>query len=110
MVLVRVIPHLDHRQVVVSGNAGGCVLSWEATAGDVLSIPLMRAQIRAYQAKERMVQAMDEQPLTDCCVTRRRVSAVPLSRPPKPHGLWANSPDPTSPNLGTRSRWFRRQP
>ena len=36
---------------------------WEATAGDVLSIPLMRAQINAYQAKERLVLAMDEQPL-----------------------------------------------
>jgi hypothetical protein len=36
---------------------------WEATAGDVLSIPLMRAQISAYQAKERQVLAMDEQPL-----------------------------------------------
>jgi hypothetical protein len=31
--------------------------------GDVLSIPLMRAQISAYQAKERQVLAMDEQPL-----------------------------------------------
>jgi len=29
----------------------------------VLSIPLMRAQISAYQAKERQVLAMDEQPL-----------------------------------------------
>lgn len=36
---------------------------WEATAGDILTIPLMRAQISAYQAKERVVQAMDEQPL-----------------------------------------------
>jgi hypothetical protein len=36
---------------------------WEAAPGDVLSIPLMRAQISAYQAKERQVQAMEEQPL-----------------------------------------------
>jgi hypothetical protein len=36
---------------------------WEATAGDILTIPLMRAQISAYQAKERVVLAMDEQPL-----------------------------------------------
>jgi hypothetical protein len=36
---------------------------WEAAPGDVLSIPLMRAQITAYQAKERQVLAMDEQPL-----------------------------------------------
>jgi hypothetical protein len=36
---------------------------WEATAGDILTIPLMRAQISAYQAKERVVQAMVEQPL-----------------------------------------------
>ena len=36
---------------------------WESAPGDVLSIPLMRAQISAYQAKERQVLAMDEQPL-----------------------------------------------
>jgi hypothetical protein len=36
---------------------------WEATPGDVLSIPLLRAQISTYQAKERIVQAIDEQPL-----------------------------------------------
>ena len=36
---------------------------WEASPGDVLSVPLMRAQISAYQAKERQVLAMDEQPL-----------------------------------------------
>ena len=36
---------------------------WEASAGDILTIPLMRAQISAYQAEERVVQAMDEQPL-----------------------------------------------
>jgi hypothetical protein len=29
----------------------------------LLSIPLLRAQISAYQAKERQVLAMDEQPL-----------------------------------------------
>ena len=37
--------------------------NWEASPGDVLSLPLMRAQINAYQAKERQVQAMEEQPL-----------------------------------------------
>ena len=36
---------------------------WTASPGDVLSIPLMRAQISAHQAKERQVLAMDEQPL-----------------------------------------------
>lgn len=36
---------------------------WETSPGDVLSIPLTRAQISAYQAKERQVLAMDEQPL-----------------------------------------------
>ena len=36
---------------------------WEASAGDILTIPLMRAQISAYQAKERVVQSMEEQPL-----------------------------------------------
>ena len=36
---------------------------WVMSAADVLSIPLMRAQISAYQAKERQVLAMDEQPL-----------------------------------------------
>lgn len=36
---------------------------WEVDVGDVLSIPLMRAQISAYQAKERQGQALDEQPL-----------------------------------------------
>jgi hypothetical protein len=35
---------------------------WEITTGDVLSIPLLRAQISAYQAKERTVNAMEEQP------------------------------------------------
>jgi hypothetical protein len=35
---------------------------WEATAGDILTIPLMRAQISAYQAKERQVLATDGQP------------------------------------------------
>jgi|SRR6185437_6100239 len=36
---------------------------WEASAGDILTIPLMRLQISAYQAKERVIQALDEQPL-----------------------------------------------
>ena len=36
---------------------------WEATSGDILIIPLMRAQISAYQAKERQIQAIEEQPL-----------------------------------------------
>lgn len=36
---------------------------WEVSLGDVLSVPLMRAQISAYQAKERQIQAMEEQPL-----------------------------------------------
>ena len=31
--------------------------------GDVLSLPLMCAQLAAYQAKERQIQAMEEQPL-----------------------------------------------
>jgi hypothetical protein len=36
---------------------------WEATAGDILSIPLLRAQISAYQASLRKTQAIEEQPL-----------------------------------------------
>lgn len=36
---------------------------WELTAGDALSLPLLRAQLAAYQAKERQVLGMDEQPL-----------------------------------------------
>jgi hypothetical protein len=36
---------------------------WEATAGDILSIPLLRAQISAYQAKLRMTEAIENQPL-----------------------------------------------
>jgi hypothetical protein len=36
---------------------------WQATPGDILSIPLMRAQIIAYQAKERQFEAIEEQPL-----------------------------------------------
>jgi hypothetical protein len=36
---------------------------WEASPGDVMSISLMRAQISAYQTKERQFQAIEEQPL-----------------------------------------------
>ena len=36
---------------------------WEASPGDVMSISLMRAQISAYQAKERQIDALEEQPL-----------------------------------------------
>ena len=36
---------------------------WEATAAEILTIPLMRAQFSVYQAKERQVVATDEQPL-----------------------------------------------
>jgi hypothetical protein len=36
--------------------------NWEATPGDVMSLPLLRAQIATYQAKERQVLAMDAQP------------------------------------------------
>jgi hypothetical protein len=36
---------------------------WETTPGDVVSIPLLRAQVSAYQAKERQLQAIEEQPL-----------------------------------------------
>ena len=36
---------------------------WEATAGDILSIPLMKAQISAYQAKQRATEAIEEQPI-----------------------------------------------
>ena len=35
---------------------------WEVTTGDVLSLPLLRAQIAGYQAKERQIMAMDAQP------------------------------------------------
>jgi hypothetical protein len=36
---------------------------WEASPGAVMSISLMRSQIAAYQAKERQIQAIEEQPL-----------------------------------------------
>lgn len=36
---------------------------WEASPGDVLSIPLLKAQISAYQAKQRATEALDKQPL-----------------------------------------------
>jgi hypothetical protein len=35
---------------------------WEVTTGDVLTLPLLRAQIAGYQAKERQILAMDAQP------------------------------------------------
>lgn len=35
---------------------------WEVTTGDVLTLPLLRAQIAGYQAKERQILAMDGQP------------------------------------------------
>ena len=35
---------------------------WTASPGEVLSIPLMRAQIASYQAEQRRVQGMVEQP------------------------------------------------
>jgi hypothetical protein len=35
---------------------------WEVTTGEVPSLPLLRAQIAGYQAKERQTLAMDEQP------------------------------------------------
>lgn len=45
---------------------GGKLVSpdgWEASPGDVMSIGLMRAQISAYQAKERQIQGLQEQPM-----------------------------------------------
>jgi hypothetical protein len=36
---------------------------WEATVGEILSLPLLRAQISAYQAKERLTRGMEEQPM-----------------------------------------------
>jgi hypothetical protein len=36
---------------------------WAASPGEILALPLMRAQIAAYQSAQRQVQAMDEQPL-----------------------------------------------
>ena len=44
---------------------GGKLISpegWEATPADVLCLPLLRAQVAAYQARERQVQGMEEQP------------------------------------------------
>jgi uncharacterized protein DUF3653 len=35
---------------------------WAVTTGDVLALPLLRAQIAGYQAKERQMLAMDAQP------------------------------------------------
>ncbi len=40
---------------------------WEVTTGDVMSLPLLRAQIAGYQAKERQAQTMDEQPQPVSC-------------------------------------------
>jgi hypothetical protein len=45
---------------------GGNLVSpegWLATPGDILSIPLLRAQVAAYQARERVVNGIEEQPL-----------------------------------------------
>ncbi len=36
---------------------------WTASPGDVLSIPLMRAQIASYQAAQRQTRGIEEQPL-----------------------------------------------
>jgi hypothetical protein len=44
---------------------------WEVSPGDILSLPLMRAQINAYQAKERQTQAMEEQPLPGTMAAHR---------------------------------------
>jgi hypothetical protein len=44
-----------HRSAHLPGRMGG-------DAGDVLTLPLLRAQIATYQAKERAVLAMDAQP------------------------------------------------
>ena len=38
---------------------------WEADPGDVLSLPLLRAQLATYQAEKRQIMAMDEQPLPE---------------------------------------------
>lgn len=57
---------------------GGKLMSpegWELSPGDVLSIPLMRAQISAYQARERQVQSMDEQPMPGTLPAIRRIDA-----------------------------------
>lgn len=45
---------------------GGNLVSpegWMATPGDILSVPLLRAQVAAYQARERAQNAIEEQPL-----------------------------------------------
>lgn len=34
-----------------------------ASPGDVLSIPLLHAQVQAYQSKERAAMSIEEQPL-----------------------------------------------
>jgi hypothetical protein len=44
---------------------------WEATPGDVLSIPLLRAQVSADQTKQRMIEAIEEQPLSAIAAHRR---------------------------------------
>jgi hypothetical protein len=47
---------------------GGKLVSpegWEATPQDILSLPLLRAQVSAYQARQRQVERMEEQPLLD---------------------------------------------
>jgi hypothetical protein len=36
---------------------------WGANPGEIMALPLMRLQIQSYQRDQRIVQAMDEQPL-----------------------------------------------
>jgi hypothetical protein len=38
---------------------------WEATPGDVLALPLLRAQLANYQAAERAELGIEEQPSPD---------------------------------------------
>lgn len=51
---------------------------WEASPGDVLSIPLLHAQVQAYQSKERVANAMEEQPLPDA-ISEQSLVLIPAS-------------------------------
>lgn len=36
---------------------------WKVSTGEIMALPLLRAQIAAYQAAERVINQMDDQPM-----------------------------------------------
>ncbi len=65
MILSGDLSHLDPAWRGWTLRAGKLISpeGWELAPGDALSLPLLRAQLAAYQAKERQVLSMEEQPL-----------------------------------------------